>query len=317
MEFKRIVVLGGSGFLGRSVVARLAERGLPVCVPTRRRDNAKDLILLPTVEVVEASVGDAAVLRGLLAGAQGVINLIGILHQTARGDFDAVHTQFARTLGEVARDCGVARVVQVSALKADASAPSAYLRSKAAAEHALRQALTGSPVRLSILRPSVLFGPGDSFLNLFAKLAALTPVLPLACPGARFQPVYVGDVAHAVVACLEADRNLGGLLELGGPQVYTLAELVALVCRIQGLTRWVLPLGPGLSSLQAAVLERLPGRLLTRDNLASMRLDNICSGPFPASLGFTPQPLEGVAPGYLGPAPAQHRYDRFRAQARR
>lgn len=315
MDLKRVVVLGGSGFLGQQVVAQLAARGLAVRVPARRRERAKALIVLPTVEVVQADPTAAGSLDALLAGADAVVNLIGILNAHGEDSFERVHTGLARELARVCRARGIRRLVHVSALGAAADAPSAYLRSKAAAETALRDALSGSLTRLDVLRPSLLMGASGGFLGMMAQLAAWSPVIPLACPRARFQPILVEDVARAVLSCLLSTDRTGATLELGGPEVFSLEELVRMTLRARGLCRMVLPLGSSLAALQAAVLERLPGRLLTRDNLASMRVDNVCTGPFPAALGFQPEPVTRLLAAPADDVP--HRYDRFRAQARR
>ena len=272
-----VVVLGGSGFVGRHVVARLVSASHRVVIPTRSRDRARHLILLPTVDVVETDVHDEAMLSHLTRGADAAINLVGILHERNRGDFDRVHIELARKLVAACRTSGVPRLLHMSALNADPEGPSRYLRSKGAAE----ALVAASGLEWTIFRPSVIFGREESFLNMFAKLERLLPVIALACPHARFQPVYVGDVAHAFVQAIDDDRTHAQRYALCGPEVYPLRDLVAYVGKLTGHERPILPLGPGLSQLQARVLELLPGPLMSRDNLASMKKDNVCECGFP------------------------------------
>jgi uncharacterized protein YbjT (DUF2867 family) len=316
MQVKSICVIGGSGFLGRHVVHRLAAQEIFVRVPTRRRERAKELILLPTVDVLNADVHDTETLRRLIAPVDAVINLVGILHAAGRETFERNHVELPRKLVDVCREAGVKRLVHVSALGCALDAPSAYLRSKAEGESQIH-AGQKTGIQTTILRPSVVFGRDDRFLNLFARLARFLPVIALASPGARFQPVFVEDVARALTACLMEPHAFGQTYELCGPKIYTLRELVEYVCRTLGVERYIVELGPVTSMLQAGVLERLPGKLMTRDNVLSMRVDNVCSCAFPALLGFEPTPLEAVVPAYLAGVTPRRRYHWFRYRARR
>ena len=313
MAVARIVVLGGSGFVGRHLVARLSAAGHAVVVPTRRRERAKHLILLPTVEVVEANVFDKAALARLLSGATAVVNLVGILNESGRDTFARVHVELARTLTAACASAGIRRLVQMSALNADPAGPSRYLRTKGAAEAIVKM----SQLDWTIFRPSVIFGPEDSFLNLFARVAKFLPVVALAASEARFQPVYVGDVAACMAKALadeEArDLSFDRTYDLCGPRIYTLRELVRYAGEISGAVRPIVALGPRLSRLQATLLEVLPGKLMSRDNLASMAKDSVCDCPFPPAFGVTPAALEAVAPEYLAPAAMRSRYDTYRA----
>ena len=315
MSDNAILVLGGSGFVGRHLVARLVAAGRRVIVPTRRRERAKHLILLPTVDVVEADVHDEAALALLVRRASVVINLIGILHEPRRDAFERVHVGLARKLVAACVAAGVARLLHMSALNADPEGPSRYLRSKGEAE----RIVAASGLAWTIFRPSVIFGPEDSFLNLFAMLEKRMPLIPLACAGARFQPVYVEDVARAFAAAIDDDAALLGHLSLCGPKTYTLREMVAYVGELTAHKRPILPIGRGLSQLQARVLEWLPGPLMSRDNLASMERDNVCDcdGNALTKFGFAPTALEAVAPGYLATSAIKSRYDEFRAQSGR
>jgi NADH dehydrogenase len=308
-----VLVLGGTGFVGRHVVARLVERGHRVVVPTRRRGGAAHLLPLPTVEVVEADVHDTATLAGLARGAAAVVNLVGILNETGRQTFARAHIELAKTIVAACKAASVARVVQMSGLKADPAGPSRYLRSKGEAE----AAVTASGLAWTIFQPSVIFGPEDSFLNLFARFQRLLPVLALPRADARFQPVYVGDVAECIVRALSLDATVGRRYPLCGPRVYTLRELVRYCGEVAGCPRPILPLGAKLGTLQAFALEFMPGTPMSRDNLASMQQDSVCDCDFPAVFGIAPTALEAVAPGYLGADAARSPYDGMRARGRR
>jgi NADH dehydrogenase len=306
----RVLVLGGTGFVGRHAVAKLAAAGHEVVVLTRKRDRGRPLFLLPTVQVRQGDPHDRATLARFARGADVVINLVGVLHARARDTFERVHVALPRAVVEACGESGVRRVLHMSAQGASGHAASAYLRSKAGGE----EVVAGSGLAWTIFRPSVIFGSGDTFLNLFASLAAKFPVIPLAAAGARFQPVYVGDVAACFARAVTDDATIGRRYALCGPTAYTLEELVRYVADTSGHPRPIVPLGPGLARLQARVLEWLPGPLLTRDNLASMQQDNVCEGPFPPEFGIAPAPLEAIAPEYLAPVSLHSRFDVFRAR---
>jgi NADH dehydrogenase len=308
VKLDNVLVLGGSGFVGRHLVAALAAGGTKVTVPSRRRERAKHLLPLPTVDVVETDIMAPGALEALARGKQAAINLVGILH----GDFQRVHAELPRRVVAACRAGGVGRLLHMSALGASPSAPSEYLRTKAMGEQA---ALAATDLAVTAFRPSVIFGPEDAFLNTFAALARAFPVLPIACPRARFQPVYVADVAHVMSRALDELSTHGKTYELCGPRQYTLKELVELVCQITGRHRAVIGLPDRLSYWQAFVMEKLPGKLITRDNLRSMQVPNVCSGVFP--FGIRPQALEAAAPAYLAPAGPRERYPRLRWRARR
>jgi NADH dehydrogenase len=310
---RRIVVLGGSGFVGRHIVARLVAAGWRVIVPTRRRESAKHLILLPTVEVVEEDIHEPAALARLCAGADAVVNVVGIINEGGPDTFDRAHVELPRKVIAACQAAGAQRLLHMSALGAAGDGPSQYLRTKAAAE----ALVSASGLRWTIFRPSVIFGREDAFLNLFAQLSRKLPVIALAAPGARFQPVYVGDVAHCFVQAVDDDLTHLARYDLCGPKVYTLRQLVAYVGEVAGAVRPILPLGPALSNLQAAVLERLPGKLMSRDNLKSMQKDNVCDCPFPAVFGLSPTAVEAIAPQYLAPAAQRSPYDTYREQSGR
>jgi uncharacterized protein YbjT (DUF2867 family) len=323
MRPENVLVLGGSGFVGRHLVAALAAGGTRVSVPSRRRERAKHLITLPTVDMVEADIFAPGVLERLTAGRQAVVNLVGILHgrrgrRDERGphdygpDFARVHVELPLAVVRACRASRVQRLLHISALGAAPLAPSEYLRSKGIGEQAV---LAADDLAATAFRPSVIFGPEDRFLNQFALLARFLPVIAVPCPEARFQPVYVGDVARAMLDALEAPDTHGKVYELCGPRAYTMKELVELVCAVTGRRRLVIGLPERLSYLQAMVMERLPGPLLTRDNLRSMKLPSVCTGRFP--FGIQPQALEALAPSYLAPSGPRERLPRLRWRARR
>jgi len=308
-----VLVLGGSGFVGRHVVNRLVETDWRVVVPTRRRERAKELLPLPTVDVVEADIHDPVTLARLATDAAAVINLVGILHETDGQTFARVHVELAKSVVAACRAVGVRRLVHMSALNADAQGPSRYLRSKGEAASAVMT----SGLDWTILEPSVIFGREDSFLNLFARLARMFPVLPLAGADVKFQPVYVGDVAHCFARSLALDATIGRRYPLCGPAVYTLRELVRYVAQTTGAPRPIVPLSPRLATLQATVLEHMPGTLMTRDNLASMSKDSVCGCAFPDEFEIVPAALEAIAPSYLSPEAWHDRYDAYRVTSGR
>jgi uncharacterized protein YbjT (DUF2867 family) len=316
---QRILVLGGTGFVGRSVCTRLTARsggaGGVVRVPTRRARSANRVRPLPTVEVVVADVHDPAQLAGLVSGMDAVINLVAILHGSARA-FEHVHVELPRKLAAACQAAGVRRLVHVSALGVGPDAPSRYLRSKTEGEAVLQAA----GLDLTMLRPSVIFGAEDRFLNTFASLQRFAPVMPLAGHSARFQPVWVEDVAAAVVACLDQPASIGQTYECVGPAVFTLGHLVRLAGRWSGHERPVIPLPLAAGKAQALLMELLPGEpLMSRDNVDSMRVPNVATGSLPGldALGIAATTLEAVAPGYLGGEHGRARLERMRTGARR
>lgn len=313
MIINDVLVLGGSGFVGRHVCHRLAARGYRVTVPTRDRERAKnDLILLPTAEVISADVHDTETLGALARDCDAVVNLVGVLHD-GRGNasFQQAHVELARKVVAACRSHGVQRLLHMSALNADPAGPSAYLRSKGEAENIVR----ASGLDFTIFRPSVIFGRGDHFLSLFAELQRFLPVLALACPNARFQPVYVEDVAAVFAESLTRLESFSRAYDLVGPKVYTLRQLVEYVGHATGHRRPVVGLGPRLSYLQAAVMEFLPGKLISRDNYRSMTLDSVSASGLPFDI--MPTALEALVPAWLGQRTPRARYNAFRNRSHR
>ena len=317
MKPNNILILGGSGFVGSVLCEKLVRQfsggSARVTVVTSRLSHARHLLPLPTVDIALADVHDDAALERLLAGRDAVVNLVGILHGR-KADFEHAHEALPRRLARACLAGGPRRVVHLSALGADADAPSLYLRSKAAGESALLQQ---AGLAVTSLRPSVMFGAGDRFLTLFASLQAFAPVVPLAGASARFQPVWVEDVADAIVCALGDAATAGQTLECAGPRIYSLADLVRLAGLWSGHPRWVLPLPSALAWPMAAMMEWMPGEpLLSRDNLLSMQAPNIASGHRPGldALGITPTTLEAIGPGMLGAGGEAARLDRWRAK---
>ena len=299
-----VLVLGGTGFVGRHVCEKLQRAGWRITVPTRHAINARHIQHLPGLTVVEASVHDEAALAKLLQGHQAVVNLVAILHGSEAA-FERTHVRLPTLLARACETTGVRRVIHVSALGVSTDSPSRYQRSKARGEQVLR----GSGLDLTVLRPSVIFGAGDRFLNLFAQLQSVFPVVPLAGATARFQPVWVEDVARAVIACLQSD-TAGKTYDCVGPDVMTLADLVRAAGRYGSQQRPIVPLPLALGRLQARLMEMAPGEpLMSRDNLDAMSVDNVTTGEWPdlTALGILASGIDAVAPTYLSGQPARSR----------
>ena len=319
MSAQRVLVLGGSGFVGRQVCEQLARLGWHITVPTRRAVNAARVQSLPGLTVIEANVHQEADLARLMPGHDAVVNLVAVLHGSEER-FESVHVDLPGKIASAMKKAGVHRLVHISALGADPQGPSMYQRSKARGETVLHNA----GLQLTVLRPSVIFGAEDKFLNLFADLQAVAPFMLLAGSGTRFAPVWVGEVARAVVVCLQKPDTVGQTYELCGPDVMTLGELVQRAGQWAGVNegrgRPVIGLPMWVGWLQAAAMELAPGEpLMSRDNLASMKVDNIATGQLPGlpALGISAASAAGVAPTYLGHRGPRSKLNRWRAGAGR
>ncbi|MGE0723983.1 MAG: complex I NDUFA9 subunit family protein [Alphaproteobacteria bacterium] len=299
----RATVFGASGFIGRYVVKRLAADGWTVVAAVRHPDQA--LFLKPMGHVgqitpVRASVTDETATAAAIAGSDAVVNLVGILYESGAQRFDAVHLAGARRVARLARAAGVQRLAHVSAIGADPESRSDYARTKGLAEAAVRAEFPAA----TIFRPSIVFGPEDDFFNRFAVMARMLPALPLIGGGqTRFQPVYVGDVAEAIVKSVTDPTCAGRTFELGGPRVYTFEELMRLLARETGRRRLLVPVPFALARMKAWFLEKLPVPPLTRDQVTMLETDNVCGSNDLPALGIRPTAVEAIVPTYL---------DRFR-----
>ena len=293
-------VFGGSGFLGRYIVRRLAADGHVVRVAVRHPANANALRPMGRVgQIVPtyAALDDEASVARAVAGSSIVVNLVGILAESRRGDFQRMHEEGAGRIARLAAASGTERLVQMSAIGADPESPSAYGRSKAGGEAAVRAAFPAA----TILRPSVVFGPEDAFFNRFGAMARLSPIMPVFSGETRLQPVYAGDVADAVRVVVQEHAPTGGLYELGGPRVWTFRELLAWMLAQMHRKRPLIDVPPGLARIQAAFLEHVPGKPLTRDQLAMLSRDNVVAGGMAGleALGIVATPVELVVPSYI------------------
>jgi uncharacterized protein YbjT (DUF2867 family) len=317
-RLQSIVVLGGTGFLGTRLVARLIKDGHRVTVLSRDREQHKHLLVLPGLTLENCDVYDEAQLSERFRGKDVVINLVGILNERGFGGsgFRRAHTELTRGVLQAARSAGSARLLQVSALKAAPDAPSYYLSSKGAAEQLIRD--SGAALDWTIFQPSVMFGPGDSFLNRFARLLATIPwVLPLAKPNARFQPVFVDDVVEALRRCLHGGACSRQTYELGGPHTYSLREIVNMVAKLTGRRRWIMGLPDPVAWLQALAMNFVPGRPFSSDNYRSLTVDSVCAQDGFAKLGIKPQSMVASASQYLGALEDNARLSRNRASVGR
>src|SRR5580704_9450295 len=296
-----LCILGGTGFLGTRLVARLIKDNHRVTVLSRDRELHKHLLVLPGLTLENCDVYEEAQLSERFRGKDAVINMVGILNERGfgGGGFRRAHLELTRVVLQAARSAGVGRLLQISALKAAVDAPSYYLRSKGEAEKLIRE--EGANLDWTLLQPSVMFGPGDTFLNRFATLLASVPfAFPLARPNARFQPVLVDDVIEALRRCLRGGAGSRQTYELGGPRVYTLREIVELVAKLTGHRRWLIGLPDFAARLQGLVMNFVPGRPFSTDNYRSLTVDSVCAEDGFARLGIKPQSMIASARQYLG-----------------
>ncbi len=298
----RVLILGGTGFVGRALCARLVAGGHEVLVPTAHHYRHRDLTVLPTLTLSEGDVHNPEFLRRCCENKDAVINLVGILNEKGRNGhgFARAHAELPEKLIAAGRAARVKRLLHMSALHASLNAPSHYLRTKAMGEDTVHRAAADG-LHVTSFRPSVIFGPRDSFVNRFAGLLKLMPgIFPLACPESKFQPVYVEDVVSAFVHALRDTGTHGQRYDLCGPKVYTLREIVSYIASVMGKRVHIVGLNQTLSHLQAAFMEFAPGKPFSLDNFRSLQVDSVCSGKtFPGVFGITPTPMEQVVPAYV------------------
>ena len=315
MQNKIVTLVGGSGFVGSAIAHQLSNAGYEVKVLTRRREAHRHLILLPNVHVIECDVMNDSDLVLQLRGSDVVMSLAGILHETKHANFSQIHTELPRRIAQICAKQGISRLIHMSALQAGTSAPSAYLRSKAAGEDAVMA--FDKQLHVTIFRPSVIFGRADNFMNMFANLIKIAPVIPLAKPEAKFQPIWVEDVAQMFVQSIAQTQSYGNIYELGGPRVYTMRQIIEFVAFILGKKRAIIGLNDQLSYAQAMAMELSPIKLMTRDNVRSMELDSVTSQPLPAWACLQAASVEAIVPEYLGNQSPRNAYLAFRSLAGR
>ncbi len=315
MSQKRVTVLGGTGFVGSHLCYQLAGQFSEVVVPTRRKQRVKAGRVLPNLRFVEADIHDRSQLDSVLAGSDVVINLIGLLNESgkqSKNSFAGAHEVLTSNVIAACKSQYIPRYLHVSALNADASEGSSeYLKSKGRAELAIKQA--NSDLSWTIFQPSVIFGENDSFFNRFADLLRALPVFPLACPDSRMAPVYVGDVCDVIIDAINDGGSHGKIIQLCGPDVKTLRELVEYTAETAGINSRIINLPDGLARLQASIMEFVPGKPFSKDNYLSLQTDSVCSGD------CTPQPtsMDAITPRYLGKKEVNNQHQTYRRWARR
>lgn len=318
MRISKICLLGGTGFVGRHLIRQLTQSDYQLRVLTRRRERNRGLLVLPNLVLIEADIHDVRVLSDQFTGCDAVINLVGILNEKGSNGsgFRRMHVELPQKIIEACLTAGVTRLVHMSALNADANqGGSHYLRSKGEGENLVHGT---QGLQVTSFRPSVIFGPGDSFFNRFAALLKFSPlVFPLACPNARFAPVYVEDVVKAFDRCVNEANTHGQRYDLCGPEIYTLQQLVEYTARIIDVRRKIIGLSDTLSRLQARIFGLLPGKPFSLDNYHSLQTDSICQGEFHTDFNAAPTPVEAVVPSYLAPSGQRLRYDDYRRSAGR
>lgn len=320
MDIKKVLLLGGSGYVGTYIVNRLSQRGIEVTIPTRRRERTKALIIQPGVEMPEANIHSEAELTELMRGHDAVINLVGILHSRDvqfpySQDFAQAHVELPKRIIAACKATGVRRLVHMSALHANPKAPSEYLASKGDGEALVMAAK--NELDVTVFRPSVIFGLGDSFLTMFANVLKKLPLFPLGFGRARFQPVWAADVADAFVDSLADASTFGQAYDLVGPKVYTLRELVDYTAKLSGSNAKIIPLSDGLAYFQAGLMWLAPSPMMSPDNLRSMQVDSVCDASCNPPANWQPTALEAIAPSYIALNTPKGKFDSFRYRAGR
>ncbi len=320
MDIKKVLLLGGSGFLGTYIANRLSQRGIEVTIPTRRRERTKALIIQPNIDMPEADINCEETLNTLVQGKDAVINLVGILHSRDvqfpySRDFANAHIELPKKIIAACKANGVRRLVHMSALKADPKGPSEYLCSKGVGEAVVLAA--SNELDVTVFRPSVIFGLGDSFLSTFANVLKKAPLFPLGFGHARFQPVWAADVADAFIDSLSDEATFGQAYDLVGPKVYTLRELVDYTAELTRSKARIVALSEGWAYLQAGLMWLAPQPLLSPDNLRSMQVDSVADAGSKAPAAWKPTALEAIAPTYIAQNTPKGKLDSFRFRAGR
>ncbi len=317
MSKQTICVLGGTGFVGSHLANHLTRQGYIVRIPSRRRERHRDVLVMPTVDVIEGSVHDTAFLREIFDGCDAVVNLVAILNESRRGDFQRTHVDLPRSIVKACLDKGVKRLLHMSAINADPQrGTSQYLRTKGEGENIAHQG-SENGLEVTSFRPSIIFGPGDHFFNMFATLLRRSPIFfPVVCAEAKFAPVYVDDITQAFITAHQDRSTIGQRYDLCGPRTYTFQQIVEFTDKLIGTKRTILGLGDGPSRIMAAIMGRMPGKPFTRDNYLSTKMDSVCAEPSPL-LGENPTPIEAVVPLYVGGRSQKASYDAHRYHARR
>jgi uncharacterized protein YbjT (DUF2867 family) len=302
MNQPKICILGGTGFVGRRVASLLIDQGYRVSILTRHRERNRDMLVRPGLSLIEGDVYDPAILDAHFHGSDAVINLVGILNRShhKNQDFERAHVDLPELVVEAVLRGGVGRLLHMSASCARADGPSEYLQTKGAAENLLNMRAMQGNYDVTIFRPSVIFGPGDSFTRRFANLLRSIPVaFPLASPDSRLQPVHIDDVAACFVSAVDNPGTFGQKYDLCGPESHTLYEIVHLIADTIGVNRRIIRLSDGQSRLQASVMQWFPGKPFTPDNYKSLQVDSVCIKPFPAVFNIEPQAMEDTLSSYL------------------
>lgn len=311
MRAQKIVVLGGTGFIGNHLVPKLVSQGHAVTVLTRNRERKRGLLVLPSVKLLSTDVYDRAALVDRFGGHDAAINMVGILNETGGARFSRAHVDLTATVIAACREAGVGRLLQMSSVNAGNSA-SKYLKTRGEAETLVKN----SGLDWTIFRPSVVYGRGDGLVSRFHTLLKMAPLLPLARPRAKIAPVYVGDVVQAIARCVDDRASHGRIYELYGPDVYTLAGIVRMIRDAAHLHRIVLPLPDALGWLQARLFDFVPGKPFSSDNFKSLKVDAVGNRDGLAELGIAPRRFPAVLPELLAGPLHERRMDEARASQR-
>ena len=317
MKKTKICILGGTGFVGQQLAARSASLGYQVLIPGRHPERHREVLVLPDTQLKRADIHNQDELKGLFSGVDIVINLVGILNEKGNDGlgFQHAHVELTHKVIEACKQTGVRRLLHMSALNADVNGPSHYLRSKGKAENEVLGA-ESEQLHVTCFRPSVIFGPGDGLFNRFATLLRLSPfIFPLACAESLISPVYIGDVVDAYSNALENEDSFGQAYDLCGPDRFSLRQIVEYTSQQLGMCHLVIGLSPGMSYLQARMLEFIPGKPFSRDNYASLQVDSVCSTNGLDEFGIHPTTVDSIVPSYLAQQSTRGRYDKYRKQA--